>query len=91
LQKKKFNIFKTFDIFNSEAMNVIKERIIKFVLIEADNFMGKSSSVTTDVGQDDSVQVTVVNNPKMYHLLSNTWRRKQQKLQDENNKRRVHN
>ncbi|OGI22971.1 MAG: hypothetical protein A2287_08940 [Candidatus Melainabacteria bacterium RIFOXYA12_FULL_32_12] len=91
MKKKKYNIFKTFDMFNSEAMNIIKERLIKFVLIEADNFMGKSHSVTTDISSDNSIQLSILNNKKLYNLLNNTWQRKQQKVENENNKCGIHN
>ena len=78
-------------MFNSEAMNIIKERLIKFVLIEADNFMGKSHSITTDISSDNSIQLSILNNKKLYNLLNNTWQRKQQKVENENNKCGIHN
>lgn len=87
LKKRRFDIFNTFELFNMEALNVIKERIIKFVLIEADNLSGKKSDITADLAKDDTVQLTVFNNLGLYTLLDSTWRKRQQKLKDENIKR----
>jgi hypothetical protein len=81
---KKWDILKTFEIFNSEAIGVIRERIVKFVLIEAENFFAGKSSISTSIKSDESAQITVVNNQKLYNLLDSTWRKRQQKLKDEN-------
>ena len=71
-------------MFNSEAINVIKDRIIRFVLVEADNLFAGKSSIEASTNNDESTQITVVNNKKVYNLLENTWRKRQQKLQNEN-------
>jgi len=83
LKKKKFDIFKTFDIFDSEAISIIKERIIKFVLIEAENFFITKSNINAEFDKDEALQITVFNNPKVYNLLTNTWNRYKQKVQNE--------
>ena len=70
-------------MFNSEAINVIKDRIIRFVLVEADNLFAGKSSIEASTNNDESTQITVVNNKKVYNLLENTWRKRQQKLQNE--------
>jgi len=83
LKKNKLDIFKTFDIFNSEAIGVLKNEIIKFVLIETDNFFSSKSCIKTDIGINDSVQISVINNKKLYNLLTNSWRKYKQKIKNE--------
>ena len=77
--KKEKNIMQ-----NAIAINVIKDRIIRFVLVEADNLFAGKSSIEASTNNDESTQITVVNNKKVYNLLENTWRKRQQKLQNEN-------
>lgn len=84
LKKKKFDIFKTFEIFNSEALSIIKQRILKFVLIEADNMPDKQTSITAEIDKNNDVQLSILNNTKFYNLLSCTWHKRQQKLNNEN-------
>lgn len=81
---KKFDIIRTFEIFNAETMNVIRERIIKFVLIEAENFFAKKTAVTAEITTDDSICFSVLNNEKVYHLLTNAWRKHQKRIENEN-------
>jgi len=82
-EKKKFDIFKTFEIFNSTAVSIIKERIIQFVHIEAENFFMTQSSVTASITKDNAVQLSVLNNEKVYNLLTCTWRKYQQRVLNE--------
>jgi len=91
--KKKFDIIKSFEIFNSEALSVIKDKIIEIVLIEAENIFSKHPAVNNslfnvDIKKDNSFQVTVFNDKKTYDLLSNTWKRqklRKQKAKNEEN------
>jgi len=88
--KKKFDIIKSFEIFNSEALSVIKDKIIEIVLIEAENIFSKHPAMTNslfnvDMKKDNSFQVTIYNDKKTYDLLSNTWKRqKLRKLKAKN-------
>ena len=41
---KKFNILKTFDIFNSEAISILKDKIINLIFIETENFFIKDKN-----------------------------------------------
>ncbi|MFH0702061.1 MAG: hypothetical protein V2B14_00780 [bacterium] len=102
--KKIFDIFKTFDIFNSEALSIIKDKIIKFILIETNDFSSKKeknffitkkfdnsfdakSYIKTDIEKDEFIYFSVLNNKKCYNLLTNTWRKYEQKMKNENIKR----
>ena len=86
IKKKKFDIFRTFEIFNSEAISIIRERIIKFVLVEADNFFITKSFLNADINKDDDVQITILNNKNVYNLLTNSWRKYQQRVKNEDYK-----
>lgn len=60
MKKKKFNIINTFDIFSTEAISIIKDKIIKFVLIEADNFFIPKSK--DNKNNKKKILVPVINN-----------------------------
>lgn len=94
MKNKKFNIFKTFEIFNSEAFSILKERIINLVFIETENFFitginesksfltkildnnkEASSYIGSDIRKDNSIQLSVVGNRKVYNLLNMTLRK----------------
>jgi len=109
LKKKKFNIFNTFDVFSCESISILKDKIIQFVLIEADNFFipkfqkdtdifGQKilypvpvtvtsdvtdSCVSTEITNDDTIYFSVLNNKRMYNLLTNSWRRYKSRLENE--------
>ncbi len=82
-KKKRFDIFKTFEIFNSEAASVIKESIIRFVLVEAENFFITKSCLKTNIMKDESVNFSIINNQKIYNLLSTVWKKYQKKDENE--------
>ncbi|MDD3013185.1 MAG: hypothetical protein PHC34_05730 [Candidatus Gastranaerophilales bacterium] len=102
LKKKKFNIFNTFDMYSCEAISIIKDKIIKFVLIEADNFFISKhqkgtdtfypvlipsditdSCINTEITNNDTIYFSVLNNKRMYTLLSKSWRRYKSRLENE--------
>ena len=80
---KKFDIYKTFEIFNRLLINVIKDEIIKFVLVETDGFLASSSYVQADINKNDVVQLSILNNQKLYNIITNSWSRYQQKKNNE--------
>ena len=43
MKNKKFNILKTFDVFNSEAISILREKIINLIFVETDNFFIKGT------------------------------------------------
>lgn len=75
------NIFKTFETFLKEPLSVLKSNIIQIVSIQTDNIFAQKPSV--DVTQlKDKTQITVVNNEKLYNLLSIVNHRQKQKETD---------
>ena len=71
------NIFKTFEIFLSEPLSLLKNRFIQIVNIQSDA-MGPAASVDVDM-MDKKTQITVHNSQKMYNLLSTVMYKKKQK------------
>jgi hypothetical protein len=64
------NIFKTFEIFNRETISIIQERIIRFVYVESENFFRKGSVLKIAQNHDNTLQLNVFNNKKVYNLLT---------------------
>jgi len=64
------NIFKTFEIFNRETISIIQERIIRFVYVESENFFRKGSVLKIAQNHDNTIQLNVFNNKKVYNLLT---------------------
>lgn len=79
-KKNKFDILKTFDIFNKDSLSVLRDKFIEIVMIEADNIFAGKSLFNIDFKKDDTVQITVINDRRTYDLLSNTWQRHKKKL-----------
>lgn len=76
MSKNKFDVSKTFDIFNSETISRFREKLVKLVFVEAENvFFGKSSLIT-DISNEDNPYITVINNHKVYKLLNNAINKK---------------
>ena len=63
------NIFKTFEIFLKEPLSILRENIIQIVSIQTGNIFENKPSVDVSLLKDKT-QVTVVNNDKLYNLLS---------------------
>ncbi len=81
------NIFKTFEIFLKEPLSVLRENIIQIVSIQTGNIFENKPSVDVTLLKNKA-QVTVVNNEKLYNLLSMVNHRaemkKKQALEPEN-------
>ncbi len=90
---KKFDIIRTFEVFNRENLAVLKDRIIEIILIEADNIFSNNKKIfDIDLRKNKSIQISVFNDKKTYDLLSNTWKRhkiKQGNLNDKSNQSRI--
>lgn len=92
LKKRKFDILKTFDIFHSEVLSIIKENLIKFVHVETDNFFLAGSAIKAELLKNKDFQVSVINNKNIYNLLTQAWLKQNKvthnkKIEYENNKR----
>lgn len=63
------NIFKTFETFLKEPLSVIKHNWIQIVSLQSDNLFGHKPSCEVSLLKNGA-QFTVINNEKMYNLLS---------------------
>lgn len=63
------NIFKTFEIFLREPLSVLKNNWLQIVSLQTDNMFAQKPSCEVTLLKDGA-QITVVNNPKLYNLLS---------------------
>ncbi len=63
------NIFKTFEIFLREPLSVLKNNWIQIVSLQSGNLFENKPSCDVALTKDGA-QITVVNNPKLYNLLS---------------------
>jgi hypothetical protein len=96
-KKRKFDILKTFEIFNMESLSILKDKFLEIVMLETENIFSshKNNLFNIDLKKDDSVQITVINDRNTYDLLSNTWKRHKKKINgiknEKNNQRNVYN
>lgn len=75
------NIFKTFETFLKEPLSVLKSNIIQIVSVQTGNIFANKPSI--DVSElNGKTQITVVNNEKLYNLLSLVKHRQEQKEAD---------
>ncbi len=63
------NIFKTFETFLKEPLSVIKQNWVQIVSVQADNLFCRKPSCEASLLKNGT-QLTVINNEKMYNLLS---------------------
>ena len=80
------NIFKTFEIFLREPLSVIKNNWIQIISVQTDNLFSNKPSCEVALLKDRT-QLTVVNNEKLYNLLSLvTYKAKKKEQEKELNK-----
>ena len=76
------NIFKTFETFLKEPLSVLKNNFFQIVSIQTGQSSDKSSVNVSTL--KNKTQITVVNNEKMYNLLSLvTYKANQKRLQQQ--------
>lgn len=63
------NIFKTFETFLKEPLSILKDNFIQIVSIQTGNIFENKPSIDVTMLKDKA-QITVVNNEKLYNLLS---------------------
>ena len=63
------NIFKTFEIFIKEPLSILRDNFIQIVSIQTENIFEQKPSIDVSMLKN-KVQMTVVNNEKLYKLLS---------------------
>lgn len=80
------NIFKTFETFLKEPLSILKNNFIQIVSIQTGNIFANKPSIDVSI-TDNKAQITVVNNEKVYNLLSMAQHRaeQQRKMRNEEN------
>lgn len=63
------NIFKTFETFLKEPLSILKDNFIQIVSVQTGNIFENKPSIDVTMLKDKA-QITVVNNEKLYNLLS---------------------
>ena len=63
------NIFKTFETFLKEPLSILRNNFIQIVSLQTGNIFAQKPSIDVSVTKDKT-QITVVNNEKVYNLLS---------------------
>ena len=63
------NIFKTFEIFLREPLSVLKYNWVQIVSLKTGNLFENKSSCDVSLTKNGA-QITVINNEKLYNLLS---------------------
>ena len=63
------NIFKTFETYLKEPLSVLRDNFIQIVSIQTGNIFEHKPSIDVNLLKNKA-QLTVVNNEKLYNLLS---------------------
>lgn len=72
------NIFKTFETFLKEPLSILKDNFVQIVSIQTANIFENKPSIDVTM-MKNKAQLTVVNNEKVYNLLSIVTHRAKQK------------
>ena len=73
------NIFKTFETYLQEPLSVLRDNFIQIVSIQTGNIFEHKPSIDVSLLKNKA-QITVVNNEKLYNLLSLVTMRAKKKL-----------
>ena len=76
------NIFKTFETFLKEPLSILRDNFIQIVNIQTENIFENKPSVDVTLLKNKA-QITVVNNEKLYNLLSLVNRKATMKQEQE--------
>lgn len=76
------NIFKSFELFLSQPLSIIRDRIIQICHVEADGVEVRNK-VQFNLS-DESAQINIYNSPKVYNLLTTVLYKKKM-LSEQNN------
>ena len=63
------NIFKTFETFLKEPFSILKENFVQIISMQTDNIFAHKPSIDVST-LNNKTQITVINNEKLYNLLS---------------------
>ena len=72
------NIFKTFETYLKEPLSVLRDNFIQIVSVQTGNIFENKPSIDVSF-MKNKAQITVVNNEKVYNLLSLATARAKQK------------
>ena len=75
------NIFKTFETYLKEPLSVLRENFIQIVSIQTGNIFEHKPSIDVSMVKNKA-QITVVNNEKLYNLLSLVTNRAKKKAEE---------
>ena len=76
------NIFRTFETYLKEPLSVLRDNLIQIVSIQTGNIFEQKPSVDVSMLKNKT-QITVVNNEKLYNLLSLVTHKKKVKEEKE--------
>lgn len=76
------NIFKTFETFLKEPLSILRDNFIQIVSVQTGNIFENKPSLDVTL-MKDKAQLTVVNNEKLYNLLSLVTMKAQKKKESE--------
>lgn len=63
------NIFKTFETYLKEPLSILRDNFIQIISLQTGNIFEHKPSVDVSFTKDKA-QITVINNEKLYNLLS---------------------
>ena len=69
------NIFKTFETYLKEPLSILRDNLIQIVSVQTGNIFEQKPSIDVSM-VNKKTQITVVNNEKLYNLLSLVTHRK---------------
>ena len=72
------NIFKSFETFLKEPLSILRDNIIQIVSVQTGNIFEQKPSIDVTMLKDKA-QITIVNNEKLYNLLSLVTKKAKQK------------
>ena len=75
------NIFKTFETYLKEPLSVLRDNFIQIVSIQTGNIFEHKPSIDVSMVKNKA-QITVVNNEKLYNLLSLVTNRAKKKAEE---------
>ena len=76
------NIFKTFETYLKEPLSILRDNLIQIISLQTGNIFENKPSIDISFTKDKA-QLTVVNNEKLYNLLSLVTHRAAKKAKEE--------
>ena len=75
------NIFKTFETYLKEPLSILRDNLIQIISLQTGNIFEHKPSIDVSF-MKNKAQLTVVNNEKLYNLLSLVTRRAANKVKE---------